>query len=72
MQDYIVPKGIIDLSVVNENLLEVMLSVKGNPTMIPQANSMCLIASRICDMAKVQVQQAQMIVELNNIKNDHY
>jgi hypothetical protein len=48
------------------------LSVKGNPTMIPQANSMCLIASRICDMAKVQVQQAQMIVELNNIKNDHY
>lgn len=68
--EYVTPKGIVDLSAVNKNLMEMMIEVKGNPGAIPQAQSMCEIADRICDMAKVQVQQANMIIELTRIKNN--
>jgi hypothetical protein len=72
MQEYLVPKGIVDLSVVNQNLLEMLIKVKNSPASIEQANCMCEIANRICDMAKVQVQQANMIIQLNQVKNNHF
>jgi hypothetical protein len=64
----IVPKGVVNLQDVNINLMEMMIMVKQNPRMIDQAKSMCEIADRVVDVAKTQVLQANMIVELNRMK----
>jgi hypothetical protein len=65
----VVPKGVVNLQTVNENLMEMMIMVKGNPRAIEQANAMCQIADRVVNVAKTQIQQADMIVKLNNMKN---
>lgn len=64
----VVPKGVVNLQDVNTNLMEMMIMVKQNPRMIDQAKSMCEIADRVVDVAKTQVLQANMIVELNRMK----
>jgi len=66
--EYTVPKGIVNLQTVNENLMEMMLTVKGNPQAIGQAQSMCEIADRIVNVAKTQIQQGAMIIEFNRMK----
>jgi hypothetical protein len=64
----VVPKGVVNLQTVSENLMEMMIQVKGNPRLIDQANAMCQIADRVVNVAKTQVQQANMIIELNRMK----
>jgi hypothetical protein len=64
----VVPKGVVNLQTVSENLMEMMIQVKGNPRLTEQANSMCQIADRVVNVAKTQVQQANMIIELNRMK----
>lgn len=67
--ELVVPKGVVNLQAVNENLMEMMIMVKGNPRMIDQAKSMCEIADRVVDVAKTQVLQGNMILELNRLKH---
>lgn len=66
--ELVVPKGVVNLQTVSENLMEMMIQVKGNPRLTEQANSMCQIADRVVNVAKTQVQQANMIIELNRMK----
>lgn len=66
--ELVVPKGVVNLQTVSENLMEMMIQVKGNPRLTEQANSMCQISDRIVNVAKTQVQQANMIIELNRMK----
>lgn len=66
--ELVVPKGVVNLQTVSENLMQMMVDVKGNPRLTEQANSMCQIADRVVSVAKTQIQQASMIVELNRIK----
>lgn len=69
LAEYKVPTGIVDLSPVSHMLVEQMKEVKQNPAAIPQAHSMAEIAHRICEIAKVQVQQGEMVIEFLRAKN---
>ena len=61
------PKGMIDLVEPSQMLLEQMKLVKQSPTHIEQAQSMCDISNRICDMAKTQAAQASIIISLTKL-----
>lgn len=65
---YKVPAGIIDLASVSTLLIEQMKEVKGNPAAIPQAAAMSDIAGRICEIAKAQVQQGNMVTDMLRLK----
>lgn len=67
---YKVPTGIVDLASVSTMLIEQMKVVKGNPAAIPETTAMAEIAGRICEIAKVQVQQGNMITDLMRVRND--
>lgn len=66
---YTPPKGIIDLDKVSLSLIEMMDEVKKNPQAIPQAECMAGVASRICEIAKTQVAQGNMVIEMMRLKN---
>ena len=44
-------------------LFEQMGKVKGNPAEIPVADSMCMIAGRIIDTAKVQIAATELMLK---------
>ena len=62
------PVGMIDLAEPAQMLLDQMKLVKSSPTHIPQAESMCDISQRLCDMARTQAMQAGLIIEMTKMK----
>lgn len=63
------PKGLVNLDSVSTTLMEMMKEVRQNPSVIPQAQCMAEIAGRVIDIAKVQVQQGNMLTDLLRTKN---
>lgn len=70
IEEYKVPKGIVDLNQVSILLLEQMKEVKQNPAAIPQAASMAEIAGRMVEISLAQVKQGQMVVDLLKVKQN--
>lgn len=63
------PTGMIPLQEASMLLLEQMKHVKNNPSAIPEAQCMVDIAGRICDIAKAQVEQGELINKMIRTKN---
>ena len=70
VNEYNIPKGIVDLNEVSQILMAQMREVKQNPAAIPQAECMTEIASRMVDIAVAQVKQGNMVMEMIRAKND--
>lgn len=70
IEEYKIPKGIVDLNQVSSMLLEQMKEVKQNPASIPQAECMTEIAGRMVEIAVAQVKQGQMVLDMIRAKND--
>jgi hypothetical protein len=68
LDEYKVPKGILDLNQVGMTLFEQMLEVKRNPASIPQAQCMVEIGDRLVNIAVAQVKQGQMVIDLIKAK----
>lgn len=69
LDEFTVPMGMVDLNAISQKLIEQMDQVSKNPAHIPQAESACMIAGRIIEIAKTQVSQAQAINDLIRTKN---
>lgn len=69
LDEFVVPSGMVDLNKISQMLIDQMEQVSKNAAHIPQAESACMIAGRIIDIAKTQVSQAQVINDLIRTKN---
>lgn len=69
LEEFNVPSGMVDLNKISSMLIEQMEMVTKNPAHIPQAETACMVAGRIIDIAKTQVSQAQVINDLMRTKN---
>ena len=68
LEEFKVPAGIVNLNEISQMLIEQMKDVKNNPAAIPQAECAVMIAGRIVDIARTQVQQANMVSDLIRLK----
>lgn len=71
VEEYKIPRGIVDLNQVSQLLLEQMKEVKQNPAAIPQANCMGEIAGRMVEIATAQVKQGQMVLDMVKAKQQN-
>jgi hypothetical protein len=63
-----IPKGMLDLSEPTRMLMEQMKKVTQNPSQeIPVAEAQCEIVGRLIDIAKVQLQQGQLVMDIVKI-----
>lgn len=69
MVTYSAPQGMVNLQDISLMLVEQMKEVKNNPGAIPQAECAAMIAGRIVDIAKTQVEQAKIVNDLVRTKN---
>ena len=60
-----IPKGMLDLSEPTQMLMEQMRRVSQNPSKeIPVAEAQCEIVGRLIDIAKVQIQQGELVMKI--------
>lgn len=70
IEEYKIPKGIVDLNQISMLLLEQMKEVKQNPACIPQAQCMTEIAGRMVEIATAQVKQGQLVMDMVRAKQN--
>lgn len=55
------------MSKVENHLLNMMEEVRSNPKSIPQAVSMCEIASRLIDVKKTQIEEVKLLIRMHEL-----